>query len=284
MRSHRAKSWVHSLLVAATLLGGLTSVSYAQWGRWGGVGEGNLPPRYPPPSLPDRDFAFCKLMYESVRCEELGMGWATDYPYAGINLMTRYSELTTGRVSWDENGEPNHWVVRLTDDELFNCPFIMAADVGTIGLREKEVERLRAYLLKGGFLWVDDFWGTRAWQHWVGEIGRVLPPSHYPVTDVPLDHPVFRSLTHVDSVPQITAIQFWRGVGGRTTSERGSDSAEAHLRAIVDEEGRFLVVMTHNTDIADAWEHEGEDPRFFNQFAPDGYGLGINVLLHAMTH
>ena len=74
---------------------------------------------------------------------------------------------------------------------------------------------------------------------------------------------MFRSLTHVDSVPQITAIQFWRGVGGRTTSERGSDSAEAHLRAIVDEEGRFLVVMTHNTDIADAWEHEGEDPRFF---------------------
>ena len=157
MRSHRAKSWVHSLLVAATLLGGLTSVSCAQWGRWGGVGEGNFPPRYPPPSLPDRDFAFCKLMYESVRYEELGMGWATDYPYAGINLMTRYSELTTGRVSWDENGEPNHWVVRLTDDELFNCPFIMAADVGTIGLREKEVERLRAYLLKGGFLWVDDF-------------------------------------------------------------------------------------------------------------------------------
>ena len=180
MRALRTKRWVHSLLVAAAVLVALASVSHAQWGRWGGVGEGNLPPRYPPAALPDRDFAFCKLMYESVRYEDLGMGWATDYPYAGINLMTRYSELTTGRVSWDESGEPNHWVVRLTDDELFNCPFIMAADVGTIGFSEAEVGRLRAYLLKGGFLWVDDFWGTRAWEHWASEIGRVLPPSQYP--------------------------------------------------------------------------------------------------------
>ncbi len=282
--SSRMRRWLPTLLVSVLVLGGLVSVSNAQWGRWGGVGEGNLPPRYPPASLPDRDFAFCKLMYDQVRYEELGMGWATDYPYAGINLMTRYSELTTGRVSWDERGEPNHWVVRITDDELFNCPFIMAADAGTIGFSPTEIERLRAYLLKGGFLWVDDFWGTRAWQHWASEIGRVLPPSEYPVSDVPLDHPVFRALTHVATVPQITAIQFWRGVGGRTTSERGADSEEAHFRAISDEHGRFLVVMTHNTDIADAWEREGDDPRFFSQFSPDGYGLGINVLLHAMTH
>jgi len=274
------------LMIAALLatFGCLMSVAHAQFGRWGGVGEGNMPPRFPPPSFPDRDFAFCKLMYESVRYENLGMGWSTDYPYAGINLMLRYSELTMGRVSRDQHGEPNHWVVQLTDDELFSCPFLMAADVGTIGLSQKEVERLRAYLLKGGFLWVDDFWGTRAWQHWASEIGKVLPPSQYPVIDVSLDHPVFRALTHVAAVPQITAIQFWRAVGGRTTSERGQDSAEAHFRAIADEHGRFLVVMTHNTDIADAWEREADDPRFFSQFSPDGYGLGINVLLHAMTH
>ena len=263
---------------------GLVPVMQAQWGRWGGVGEGRLPPRFPPSTLPDRDFAFCKLMYDSVRYEQLGMGWATDYPYAGINLMTRYSELTTARVSFDSRRQPNHWVVRVTDDELFNCPFTMAADVGTIGFSTEEVQRLRAYLLKGGFLWVDDFWGSRAWQHWTSEIAKVLPPGRYPIIDVPLDHPVFRTLTHVTSVPQITAIQFWRGVGGRTTSERGADSAIPHFRAIADENGRFLVVMTHNTDIADAWEREADDPRFFSRFSPDGYGLGINVLLHAMTH
>ena len=160
----------------------------------------------------------------------------------------------------------------------------MAADVGTIGFSPEEVQRLRAYLLKGGFLWVDDFWGPRAWQQWTSEIGKVLPPGRYPVIDVPLDHPVFRALTHVTSVPQITSIQFWRRVGGGTTSERGPDSAEPHFRAIADDRGRFLVVMTHNTDIADAWEREADDPRFFSKFSPDGYGLGINVLVHAMSH
>ena len=246
--------------------------------------EGSLPPRFPPPSLPDRDFAFCKIMYNQVRYEQLGMGWATDYPFAGINLMIRFSELTTGRVSIDERGEPNHWVVRFTDDALFSCPFAMASDVGTIGFSSAEAVRLRHYLLKGGFLWVDDFWGTRAWNHWEREIAKVLPPSQYPVTDVSLDHPVFRTLSHIVEVPQITAIQFWRGVGGMTTSERGADSEEPHFRAIADDHGRLLVVMTHNTDVADAWEREGDDPRFFRQFSPDGYGLGINVLLYAMTH
>ena len=112
----------------------------------------------------------------------------------------------------------------------------------------------------------------------------MLPPSQYPIRDVPLDHPVFRTQMHVEKVPQITAIQFWYGVGGRTTSERGSDSRVPHLRAITDEQGRFLVVMTHNTDVADAWERESEDPRFFERFSPDGYGLGINMLLYTMMH
>ena len=135
--------------------------------------EGRMPPRFPPSSMPDRDFAFCKLMYRQVRYEALGMGWATDYPYAGINLMIRFSELTTAQVSRDSRDEPNHWVVELTDRELFNCPFIMAADVGTIGLSSDEATQLRAYLLKGGFLWVDDFWGPFAWEQWAGVIGKV---------------------------------------------------------------------------------------------------------------
>ena len=272
------------LALTAVLLLGCLSVAQAQFGRGWGVGEGNLPPRYPPESMPDRDFAFCKLVYDSVRYEALGMGWSTDYPYAGINLMLRFSELTSARVSLDQRNDPNHWVVRMTDAELFNCPFTMASDVGTIGFSPEEAAALREYLLKGGFLWVDDFWGTAAWEHWEREIGRVLPPSEYPIRDIPINHPVFKTLTHVAKVPQITSIQFWYQSGGSTTSERGWDSAEANFRAITDEEGNFLVVMTHNTDVADAWEREGDDPRFFRQFSPDGYGLGINVLLYAMSH
>jgi hypothetical protein len=223
-------------------------------------------------------------MYESVRSEPMGVGWQTDYPYADVNLMIRFGELTKAAVSFDERGDPNHFVVRLTDEALFSCPFTMASDAGTIGFSPAEVSRLRAYLLKGGFLWVDDFWGVAAWEHWTREIGKVLPPSEYSIVDVPLDDPLLHSVYGLSHVPQITNIQFWRRVGGTTTSERGSESAEPHLRAIRDARGRIMVLMTHNTDIADAWEREGEDAGFFYRFSPDGYALGINVLLHAMAH
>ena len=160
----------------------------------------------------------------------------------------------------------------------------MASDVGSLGFNDAEVQRLRLYLLKGGFLWVDDFWGTQAWRQWTGQIARVLPPTEYPIEDVSSDDAILRSMFEVTEIPQITNIQFWRGVGGQTTSERGVDSPHANLRAIRDRHGRIMVLMTHNTDVADSWEREGEDPGFFYQFSPHGYALGINVLLHAMTH
>ena len=249
-----------------------------------GIREGRFAPRFAPPAMPDGNFTFCRAVYQRVRNEPMGMGWVTDYPYAEINLMTRLSELTKTPISRDERGQPNHWVVRLTDPALFNCPFVMASDAGTIGLSPEEGDSLRRYLLKGGFLWVDDFWGTAAWEHWSAEIARVLPPSEYPIVEVPCDDPVFRTQLTVEQVPQITNIQFWRMVDGASTSERGSDSEDAHFRVIRDKQGRIMVVMTHNTDIADSWEREGEDPAFFRQFSPAGYAFGINVLLHAMTH
>jgi hypothetical protein len=172
----------------------------------------------------------------------------------------------------------------LSDDALFNCPFTLASDVGTIGLTPAEADHLRTYLLKGGFLWVDDFWGSAAWDQWVREIAKVLPPSEYPISDVKLDDPMLRSFFEVHKIPQITNIQFWRGVGGSTTSERGSDSVDVHFRVIRDRQGAVMVLMSHNTDIADAWEREGEDPGFFYQFSPAGYSVGINVLLYAMSH
>jgi hypothetical protein len=260
----------------------LAAAAYAQQGFR--FREGSLPARYPPAQMPDGSFTICRLQYRSVRSEPMGIGWQTDYPYAEINLMTRTSELTKTRISRDTDGRPNSWVVRLTDDTLFNCPFIVASDVGTIGFQPDELARLKTYLLKGGFLWVDDFWGTQAWRQWSTEIARVMPPAEYPIVDVPLDDPVLRSMFEVKHVPQITNIQFWRGVSGSTTSERGADSADVHLRAIRDGKGRIMVLMSHNTDVADSWEREGEDPGFFYQFSPDGYALGIDVLLYALTH
>jgi hypothetical protein len=246
--------------------------------------EGSFAARYAPAAMPDASLTVCRLEYRRGRSEPSGIGWQTDYPYAEINLMTRLSELTKTRVSRDTNGDPNHWVTRMTAETLFNCPLLVASDAGTISINTVEADRLREYLLKGGFFWVDDFWGSAAWDYWATQIGHVLPPSEFPIEDVTLDDPMLRSMFVMDHIPQITNIQFWRSSRGTETSERGEDSAEVHLRAIRDSRGRIMVLMTHNTDVADSWEREGEDPAFFYQFSPNGYALGVNVLLHAMTH
>ena len=130
---------------------------------------------------------------------------------------------------------------------------------------------------------MDDYWGDAAWDQWLHELDRVLPPTEYPLVDVTLDHPLFRTLLDVKKLPQIPSIQFWRGSGG-DTSERGEESAVPDFKGVNDKHGNLIVLMTHDTDIADAWEREGEDVRFFYQFSPEGYAVGLNVLLYAMTH
>jgi hypothetical protein len=207
------------------------------------------------------------------------MGWSTDYPFAGINLMVRLGD-PAGPISVDAAGDPN-WVVRMTDEALFRCPFLMGTDVRTLEFSPAEATRLHDYFMKGGFLWVDDFWGTHAWQQWSSEIGKVLP--EYPIVDVPPNHPIWHTLYDVSEVPQVTSINFWRRSGG-ITSERGADSPHANFRMIADEKNRIMVLMTHNTDIGDSWEREGEDYDFFIRFSPRGYALGVNVVLYALTH
>ena len=279
MLSRRGRLLFAALAVTA-LVALTTGAAHAQ--RY--FREGGFAARFAPAQMPDSAFVICRLAYAQVRREQSGIGWETDYPYAEINLSTRFSELTRTRVSRDTDGTPNYYVVRPSDDQLFNCPIIVASDAGTIGFTEAQAERLRQYFLKGGFLWADDFWGSAAWENWEYQIGRVLPPEDFKIEDVPLDDPMLRSQFELHEIPQITNIQFWRQWGGTNTSERGSDSAEVHLRAIRDSHRRIMVLMTHNTDVADSWEREGEDPQFFYQFSPAGYALGINVLLHAMTH
>jgi hypothetical protein len=230
----------------------------------------------------DGAFNFCRIMF-SQSYDGDGGSWLVDYDRADINLSIRLSELTRTRISRDSSGEPNHVVLRLTDDVLFQCPFIMMTEVGSTYLSPEEAARLREYLLKGGFLWVDDYWGEYAWDQWVEQIGQVLPPADFPIVDLPLGHPIWQSQFELKELPQIPAIQSWRRLG-YDTSERGEETRTPHFRGIADKSGRVFVVMTHNTDISDAWEREGEDPRYFYQFSPKGYGVGIDVMLYAMTH
>ena len=106
-------------------------------------------------------------------------------------------------------------------------------DVGTMALSDEEVLKLREYLLKGGFLWVDDYWGEYAWDQWAEQIGRVLPPADFPIADLPLEHPIWQSQFQLKELPQIPAIQSWRRIS-HDTSERGEESRVPHFRGIAD--------------------------------------------------
>lgn len=299
----RGTSWLRAL-VGCVLVGGFLAAGSLAWSAYGYAGEGEVPraappqhtrsqsypPRRVPPRFPDAEtprdgrFVFARAMYRSVRREWLGHGWNTDYPDSDRNFMNRLEEFTYAGVSRQPDGDPNHVVIRLTDPELFDYPFLFMSDVGTVGFDELEAERLREYLLKGGFLYVDDFWGDHAWEHWRQEIGRVLPPSRYPIVEISRIHPILRTFYNVPRVPQVPSIQFWRQAGGHQTSERGRESDEPNFRGILDEDGRLMVLMTHNTDIADGWEREMEEYEFFDSFSAKSYSLGINIVVYALSH
>ncbi|MGD8282437.1 MAG: DUF4159 domain-containing protein [Gemmatimonadota bacterium] len=229
----------------------------------------------------DRGFSFCRLLYRSVTSEQRGHGWNTDYPDSDHNFTVRFEELTPIHAARWADGEPGYAVVRPTQPELYECPFLFMSDAGTVGFSDVDVANLREYLLKGGMIWADDFWGERAWRRFSSEIARIVP--EYAMIDIPPDHEIMTTLYLVDSVPQVPSIQFWRRTRF-STSEMGQESETPHLRGVFDESGRPLVLATHNTDIGDGWEREGEDVDFFYTFSPKSYALGINIMLYMMSH
>ena len=272
------------IVAAFVAASAIAAVAYGQ--IWTGMWDGwrGEPPRYATRAIRDGRFHFCRLMYPSVRREAGGSGWRTDYPGADINFSIRFAELTKSAVGTDGEGDPEYFVVRSSGDEnLFRCPFVHIEDAGTAEFSVADVEVLRTYLLKGGFMWSDDFWGSRAWYHWENEIGRILPPGRFPIVDIPVTHQMFQTVFSVKRILQVPAISQWRRMGGET-SERGLDSAIVNTRGIFDAKGRLLVLMTHNTDISDTWEREGEDVEYFYRFSPEGYAIAINVMLYVMTH
>lgn len=228
----------------------------------------------------DGSFHFCRLVYQSSRVGS-GGSWTTDYPNADINMSIRFAELTKTRVSFYSDGQPNHLLVRPTDPTLFKCPLVIMTAPGSAFFSDADVLALRTFLAKGGFLWADDFWGTYQWQQWETQLRKVLPDAA--IVDIPMDHPMLRAQFVVTEIPQIPNIGYFRRSGG-DTSEQGYDSQTPRARIVTDAQDRIMVLMTHNTDISDSWEREGEDASYFYAFSPRGYAFGINVLLYAMTH
>ena len=268
-----------ALLVGGTLAAALGAQDPRGWMR---TPEGWAGGRHQREMVPSerKGFYGCKLMFDRVRFEPAGRGWDTDYPMGIRNLMLRLSELTSTPINRYPDGAMADGVVRGSDSGLFKCPFLMAADVGTAGFSPAEIEGLREYFLKGGFLWADDFWGEAAMRHWLGQLERILPGY----TAITLDehHPLMATFHSLREVRQMPNIGFWRRSGGQT-SERGAESATPTITAIADEKGRVMVVMTHNTDIGDGMERDGEDYEYFHHFSPHAYSMAINIAIYAMT-
>jgi hypothetical protein len=244
-------------------------------GEWGGYWE--IPKR---DIFPGDVFTFCRIQYDSGW--RRGGGWMTDYNDSDINFSTRLEELTTIKVNRDERGRVKHAVVRLTDKELFNYPFIYLIEPGGLTFSEAECERLRSYLLRGGFLMVDDFWGEEEWANFEREFSRVMPPEEYPLTPLPLSHEIFHCVFEVKEYPQIPSVHAWLGTG--LTYER-YDAKEPHFRGVFDKKGRLMTIVCHNTDLGDGWEREDWDESYFREFsAKKAYPMGINIVVYAMTH
>jgi hypothetical protein len=146
---------------------------------------------------------------------------------------------------------------------------------------------LRKYLLNGGFLMVDDFWGDDAWYNFCFEMERVFP-NRKPV-DIELDDPsnIFKIPFNLKEKPQIPNIgdALRGGPYGITWEDHGPGSRIPHYRAIYDNKGRIMVFICHNTDLGDGWEREGENEWYFHEFSEKkAYPLGINIVFYAMTH
>lgn len=249
--------------------------------RWGGRYRGG---RFDPDDrrgVPDweKDEHFQKDVFTFVRIRYqtawgYGRDWATDFPDSDLNFPYRLQQLTSMRV------DPNYKVLELTDPELFDYPFVYLIEPGQMLLSDEEVRCLRRYLLNGGFMMVDDFWGEDQWHNLAKELRRVFPDRE--PQELPLEHPIFHCVYDLKEKPQVPSIHAWLGSG--RTYERW-DAETPHYRALFDDKGRMMAIICHNTDLGDGWEREGENVEYFREFSEKkAYPMGINIVVYAMTH
>lgn len=215
-------------------------------------------------------FYFTRAAYPSGGFGRGGGGWATDWPQADHTIISVLGRLTNVDVY------PREHAVRLDDPDLRRFPFLYAVEVGRMNLRDFEVEALRNYLLAGGFMMVDDFWGDYQFANFQAQMRRVLP--EFDIVDIPLDHPIFSTVYQVDEIVQVPVVD--RGIYGGPTHEQGG--IVPHCMGIFDEKGRLMVVINWNTDLGDAWEW-AEHPQYPLEYSTYAYRMGANFIFYAMT-
>ena len=229
-------------------------------------------------------FTFVRIQYYEGygrgrgRREISGGRWLTDYPDSELTFSFRLHQLTSMQVN------PIPIYMELTNPELFNYPFIYIVEPGNLVFLEEEVKNLRRYLLNGGFLMIDDFWGRAEWYNIYGQMKRVFPERE-PI-ELTLDHPIFHCVFELKEKPQIPAIDW--AVDRRTDTLTGytSESGDPpRYYGIYDDKGRMMVIICRDTDLGDGWEREGMSKTYFHEFSEKkAYPLGINIVFYAMTH
>jgi hypothetical protein len=220
------------------------------------------------------EFQFARLAYSSNRFSQIGRGrrqpWQTDWPDAEYHFLKGVNRLTEVEAAVDGA------VLTPLDADLFDYPWLYAVEVGQWYLNDQEAARIRDYLLRGGFLMVDDFHGTWEWAVFKSSMDKVFPDR--PIIDIPEDDAVFHALYDLDQRIQIPSRRIvYTGV----TWE--SDGYTPHWRGIYDDSGRLMVAINFNMDIGDAWEH-ADWPDYPENMTALAYRFGINYLIYAMTH
>jgi Domain of unknown function (DUF4159) len=201
-----------------------------------------------------------------------GWGWATDYPGGDCKFMGGIHRLTGIHV------HPHPNVIAILDEDLFKFPYVYAVEVGGMYLSDQEAERLREYLLRGGFLHVDDFWGLWQKANFEAQMRKVFPDRQ--MVQLALSHEIFHTFFDIDSVIQVPNMN--NGCSGAPTWQSADDKVP-RIYGISDDSGRLMVVVTYNSDLGDAWEYMDLDcyPEMYSGAA---YRMGLNFMIYAMTH
>jgi hypothetical protein len=272
LRWHTAVALVLAVALAVSFRAVAAQVTIMRYAR-----QRNTPVNH---GLPDIQggFTLCRLRYERTRGQRKS-GWWDDYPASDFNFLSRFEELTKVSISRWANGDPGFAQVTLQDPLLFRCPFLKMQGGANYDFTPEEIATLRQYFLKGGFLWEDDNWTDADWDYIKTNLVRILP--EYPIVEITPGHPLLSVLYHVSEIPQIPSIESWRRSGGRADE---FEAGPPHLYAIVEENGRLMVLVTMNSDTSDSWEREGDNPEYFQRFSPMGYALGVNIAVWVMSH
>ena len=224
---------------------------------------------------PAKEFTFVRIVYDSPHSPYnygFGGAWRVDFPEADENFIKGVHEWAGTNLGI--SAQPVQ--LRATDQRLFDYPLAYIVEPGHMELSEAEAASLREYLLRGGFLFLDDFHGEAEWQRARGQLKMIFP--EYEVKDLPLTHPIFHSYFDLDQVVQVPGVAaLIHGV----TYEKGG--VTPHYMGVEDKNGRLMIFLTRNCDLGDAWEWINES-RYPAQYGLVAYKIGINVVIYGMSH